>query len=79
MLKMLAIVGLLALGPAVPASAHEAPSQQSAAAVAPGCLGEPGSWLPGTLQIDEPAVPAKANPTAPSPGDGAVAHDCALA
>ena len=35
-----------------------------------GCLGEPDTWLPGTLQIDGPTASA---------GEDAKAYDCALA
>lgn len=52
--------------------------QLGEASVDEGCLGEPGSWVPGTLQIDGPTASAGANPPAPASGDEAGAYDCAL-
>lgn len=52
--------------------------QLGEASVDEGCLGEPGSWVPGTLQIDGPTASAGANPPAPASSDEAGAYDCAL-
>ena len=49
-----------------------------AATVEQGCLGEPGSWLPGTLQIESPAAAAGTSPQASASSDEASVYDCSL-
>ncbi len=65
MLKSVVIAGLVLASSTLQVAAgsiSDPPSdivaQAHAAGLGQGCLGEPGTWLPGTLQIDEPAEPA---------------------
>ena len=93
MRKHLVIAGLLAVCAVSPLPAVAAPGytpgtdldqaigpvgQRIATSVEQGCLGEPGSWLPGTLQIESPAASAGTSPQASEPRDESGAYDCAL-
>ena len=94
MRKHSVIAGLLAVGAMVPLSAAAAPehgfeealehsldfaAQGIVASVDKGCLGEPGSWLPGTLQIEGQAASVGAKAANPATTDNPDAFDCALA
>ena len=79
MRKPLVIAAFLAVGATAVPSAIAAPNLAvgadhrglvTTASQGYGCLGEPDTWLPGTLQIDGPTASA---------GEDAKAYDCALA
>ena len=73
MLKSMVVAGLFAVGIALPGAAANAGDrtigvglQGQAETVWRDCFGEAGTWLPGTLQIDEPVERTR------------TAQDCAL-
>ena len=43
------------------------------------CLGEPETWLPGALQVEEATGPGPGDFAEPVGRESAGAHDCALA
>ncbi len=82
MLKSAVIAGLVFAVSAlqVPAGGFSSPAsgvvaQAHAAGLGHGCLGESGTWLPGTLQIDESAQPSSSDQPMQRQR---IAQDCAL-
>ena len=51
----------------------------AAAAADARCLGEPATWLPGALQVEDPYGPGPGELAEPENRGTAGAHDCALA